>query len=476
MTTLLREPHVTAGTTADQPPPVAGQGSRPAPAPVAEKPARLVSLDAYRGFIMLAMASAGLAIPKVAEHFQDSTVWQFLAFHTEHVPWGGGSFWDMIQPSFMFMVGVALPYSYASRKARGASDTRIYLHVLWRSLALVLLGVFLSSPASTKPLTAESLTSAIGQIGGLQPLWQPGWLASTMNKPAMTNWVFPNVLCQIGLGYPFLFLLVGRRRAVQFGALALIVVGCILLFGLWPLPPSDFDWTTVHHARIDGEYYTRPYLQGWFGHWDKNTNVAAAFDSWFLNLFPRAEPFKVNEGGYQTLNFVPSLATMLLGLMAGEWLRRPVSRFRHFGGLVLAGVACLCVGLLMGATVCPIVKRIWTPSWALYSSGWTFLMLAGFYALIDLAGWKRWAFVFVVVGMNSIAMYCMSQLLKPFVRSSLNTHVGWAFAPGTWLTRTFPGLAEFSGIYGPMVLMTAILLVFWLVCLWMYRRGLFLKI
>jgi len=442
MTTLLREPHISTGPIADQPPPLAVPGPLPAPPPVAEKPARLLSLDAYRGFIMLAMASAGLAIPEVAKRFSDSAVWQFLAFHTDHVAWVGCSFWDLIQPSFMFMVGVALPYSYASRKARGESETRIYLHVLWRSLALALLGVFLSSPDKTK---------------------------------TMTNWIFPNVLCQIGLGYPFLFLLVGRRRAWQFAALAVVVVGYTLFFGLWPLSAAGFDYTSVRLPK-EGYYFQHPYLEGWFGHWDKNTNAAAAFDVWFLNLFPRMEPFKFNDGGYQTLNFVPSLATMLLGLMAGEWLRRPVSRLRHFNGLVLAGIACLLVGLLMGATVCPIVKRIWTPSWALYSSGWTFLMLAGFYALIDLAGWQRWAFAFIVVGMNSIAMYCMSQLLKPFVKSSLNTHLGWPFAPDTFLTRPFPGLAEFSALYGPIVQMSAVLLVFWLVCLWMYRRGLFLKI
>ncbi len=444
MTTLLRQPQITT-PAADQSPPVSAPGPQTAPAPVAEKPARLLSLDAYRGFIMLAMASAGLAIPEVAKRFPSDAVWQFLSFQTSHVAWVGCSFWDLIQPSFMFMVGVALPYSYVSRKARGESDTRIFLHVLWRSLALVLLGVFLSSPDS------ETKT--------------------------MTAWVFPNVLCQIGLGYPFLFLLVGRRLSWQLGALAFILVGYTLFFGLWPLPPANFNYETVRLLKEDGAFYQHhPYLQGWFGHWDKNTNAAAAFDVWFLNLFPRAKSFEFNRGGYQTLNFVPSLATMLLGLLAGEWLRRPNSRLRHFYGLVLAGVVCLFVGLLMGETVCPIVKRIWTPSWALYSTGWTFLMLAGFYGVIDLAGWKRWAFAFIVVGMNSIAMYCMSQLLKPFIKSSLMIHFGWPFASGTSLMKAHSDLAAWVAVYGPIVQMSAVLLVLWLICLWMYRRGLFLKI
>jgi predicted acyltransferase len=440
MTTLLREPQITTSPASDQPPPIVTVEKQAVPPPVAEKPARLVSLDAYRGFIMLAMASAGLAIPAVAnKHFPNSQVWQFLAFHTEHVAWIGCSFWDLIQPSFMFMVGVALPYSYASRKFKGDSDSWIYVHALWRSLALVLLGVFLS----------------------------------TDSTHTMTNWVFPNVLCQIGLAYPFLFLLVGRRVAVQLGVLALIVVGYTLFFGLWPLPSADFDYKAV----LDARDWPWPYhLHGWFAHWDKNANPAAYFDQWFLNLFPRQKTFVYNNGGYATLNFVPSLATMLLGLMAGEWLRRPGSRLRHFNGLVLAGIVCLFLGLLMGDKVCPIVKRIWTPSWALYSSGWTFLMLAGFYGVIDILGWKRWAFALVVVGMNSIAMYCMAQLLKPFIRTNLNTHLGWPFGKDTFLTKSFPDLASFSAVYGPIVQAAAVLLVLWLVCLWMYRRGLFLKI
>lgn len=437
MTTLLREPQITTAPAGDQPPPIAVAGPQPAPSPVAEKPARLMSLDAYRGFIMLVMASSGLAIPAVAKkHFPDSPVWQFLAFQTDHVQWVGCSFWDLIQPSFMFMVGVALPYSYASRKAKGASEEWICFHVLWRSLALILLGVFLSST----------------------------------NAP-MTNWTFANVLCQIGWGYPFLYLVLGQRLAWQLSALALLVVGYTLFFGLYPLPPADFDSTLVGVPANWGWN-----LDGWFAHWNKNTNAAAAFDRRFLNLFPRDEPFSFNPGGYQTLNFVPSLATMLLGLMAGEWLRRPASRLRHFNGLILAGICCLFTGLIMGQTVCPIVKRIWTPSWALYSSGWTFLMLAAFYGVIDLVGWQRWSFPFVVVGLNSIAMYCLAQLMKGFVGSSLKTHLGWPFDPETYLTEQYPGLLAFSDVYGPIVLQASILLVLWLICLWMYRRGLFLKI
>jgi predicted acyltransferase len=387
------------------------------------RPARLASLDAYRGFIMLVMATDGLALAAAARKFPGDPVWHFLAHHTEHVAWVGCSFWDLIQPSFMFMVGVALPYSFASRRARGEPYGRSFFHAVWRSALLVLLGVMLYSP----------------------------------NKAGRTNWIFPNVLAQIGLAYPFLFLLAGRGFRVQLAALLAVLVGYTLLFGLYPLPGPGFDYASVGLAP------DWPRLTGWFAHWEKNVNAAADFDRWFLNLFPRAEPFRFNDGGYQTLNFVPSLATMILGLMAGEVLRSGRSGRAKLAILVAAGVLCLAAGLLAGEYVCPIVKRIWTPSWALYSAGWTFWMLAGFYAVMDLAGWRRWAFPLAVVGMNSIAMYLMAQrvLLKGWVESRMRIHLG-----PQW----------FEGTYGPILLSASSVFLLWLICLWMYRRGIFLRI
>ena len=147
---------------------------------------------------------------------------------------------------------------------------------------------------------------------------------------------------------------------MQLAAIAAILVGYTLFFGLYPAPGPKFDPTSV--GVPDNWQY---HLTGWFAHWNKNSNAAHSFDLWFLNLFPRVEPFRFNKGGYQTLNFVPSLATMLLGLMAGEMLpaRKPVQKFWL---LVAAALGCLLVGWLMGEFVCPIVKRIWTPSWAVY--------------------------------------------------------------------------------------------------------------
>src|SRR4051812_13990354 len=264
MATLL-EPRTSA--------PVFDEPQAPAPAPTKPAPERLVSLDAYRGFIMLAMASAGFAFATVAKTLEkkgESTpTWEFLAYQFDHVPWTGCAFWDLIQPSFMFMVGVALPYSIASRRAKGQSYGWMLFHAAWRSLLLVLLAVFLSSPMQL----GESVKNYQGTT---------------------TNWVFTNVLAQIGLGYVFVFLLAGRGWKVQLGAIAFLVVGYTLLFGLWPVGTAareirtgaKTDFGTPPVATANNPEWTHDVESGWFAQWNKNANAAHDVDTWFLNLFP----------------------------------------------------------------------------------------------------------------------------------------------------------------------------------------------
>ncbi len=381
---------------------------------------RLSSLDAYRGFVMLAMVSGGLGFGAVARKLPDSTLWQFLAHQVSHVEWLGCTFWDLIQPSFIFMVGVAMPFSHASRLARGQSRTRLHLHAVFRAIVLVSLGIFLRS-----------------------------------NGRQFTNFTFEDVVTQIGLGYLVVHFLVGHGIKVQALALGIILGGYWLAFLLYPLPAAGFDYAAV------GVGSDWKHLEGFFAHWDKNSNLAAAFDQWFLNLFPRPQEFVYNGGGYQTLSFVPSMATMIFGLLSGELLRGARLPGAKAARLLVGGAACLLLGEILGHTVCPVVKRIWTPSWAVYSTGWTLLLLAAFYVVIEIWGWRRWAFPFVVVGMNSIAMYCMAQLSKGWVIKTMKTH----FGPDT-----------FSGLYGPIVQSVAALLALWLVCLWLYRRRIFLRI
>jgi heparan-alpha-glucosaminide N-acetyltransferase len=388
-------------------------------------PRRLASIDAYRGLVMLLMMAEVLHLCAIATARPDNRFWAFLCHHQEHAEWVGCSLHDLIQPSFTFLVGVALPFSLAGRAGRGQSRPRLIAHAIWRALVLVLLGIFLRS---------------VGQ--------------------PQTNFTFEDTLTQIGLGYVFVFLLGFRPARDQWIALAVVLVGYWALFASFPLPGAGFD-----SARVDVPADWPHRLEGFAAHWNKNSNVARAFDTWFLNLFPRVRPFVANRGGYATLSFIPTLGTMILGLRAGTVLRSDRAAWAKVAWLTIAGG----LGLIAGFTldwlgVCPIVKRIWTPSWVLFSGGWCFLLLAAFYAVIDVLGWRAWAFPLIVIGMNSIAAYVLSELIGEFLSKNLRTHLGR------------DAFRVLGPDYEPLLLGGAVLLVLWLILFWMYRRKLFLRI
>jgi predicted acyltransferase len=156
---------------------------------------------------------------------------------------------------------------------------------------------------------------------------------------------------------------------------------------------------------------------------------------------------------------------MIFGMIAGRLLRSDAALRQKLRRLVLAGVAGIVAGAVLHfAGLCPIVKRIWTPSWVLFSGGLVTLLLATFVRVIECRGWKRWAFPLVVAGLNPITLYCMWQLMAGFVRNNIRIHFG-------------QGIFEsFGTIYAPMLERTATLLVFWLILFWMYRRKIFVRL
>jgi heparan-alpha-glucosaminide N-acetyltransferase len=367
-----------------------------------------------------------------------------LHHHFNHVRWTGCGLWDLVQPAFMFMVGVAAALSLDRRRAEGEPPLRTARHVIVRSAALVALGVFVDSAAHDR-----------------------------------TAFVFTNVLAQIGLGYPLLCLVAGRGLRVQFATALAIIVVTLAAFLAYPLPPPGFDPASM------GRGPDWLPLTGLAAHFDKGTNVFHWFDAeWlgvgFLNLFPRAEPYRFTPGGYQTLNFLPAAITMILGLVTGEMLlhRRDAAAANRW--MVRVGAACLACGLALDGhlwpgcgftwSLAPAVKRIWTPTWAVYSAGWSLWMLAAFHWLVEVRGLRGWTWPLVTVGMNSLAAYLLAQLARPWIVRTLRTHLGADVFAGRIGPLTYPPAC------GPVVQGVAVTLVVWLVLRWLERRRLFIRL
>ena len=448
---------------------------------VDEKPKRLMSLDAFRGFVMLAMASSGFALSRVAPKVRDLKdgtpsegswrfLWDSLEYQFSHVAWTGCSAWDLIQPAFMFMVGVAMPFSLLRREQEGESKLKRFGHAVLRAVILVLLAVFLSS------------------------------------RQSEIRFTFANVLAQIGLGYIVVYLLCGRSLKTLGISAAVILIGYGAWFALQPIDQAGLDQTkqylAEHQEELKGNNARWDYFQNWPAHWNKHTNAAAQADRSFLNQFPRHEEpwqgrgFWANAGGYQTLNFIPSIATMIFGLMAGTVLTSTRDDRQRLAWLFKAALICFGVAMLVDTTLwpvqwlpdgwqakfseyswsaCPAVKRIWSPTWAVFSTGWTFLTLAAFYWFVDIKENQRIVFPLAVVGVNSIAMYMMSQCIKGDIGNWLITISGvidrWSgSAIQVWLNPSdaFP--------YAEIILFASRLFVMWLICLWLYRRRIFIRI
>jgi heparan-alpha-glucosaminide N-acetyltransferase len=351
---------------------------------------RLVSLDAYRGLIM-----STLLCGAIFGSLKENSTWNWLYVQNEHVAWEGCVYWDLIQPSFMYMVGVAMPFALARRAARGDSWARRFRHVLVRALGLIVIGVLLDNFGAER--------------------WSIGFI---------------RVLQQIAIGYVLAFFVVGKSYRTQGLTAAAILVGYTLL---WMFNP----WN------------------GPEGPWAKGTqNIGAALDFWMLG--------RHYSGYYVGLNAIPSTATIIFGVMAGQLIHDRLPPGRTMLILLLAGLGGIALGLAVSPWL-PLVKRIWTPSFAVYAGGWTTLMLLFFYAIIEVMGWKRWAFPLVVVGMNSIAAYVLGNAFGGWFRSLTGAWIGWLKEPlGSMWFPVFQHLVFFCCA--------------WLVLYWLWRRRIFFKV
>jgi len=317
-------------------------------------PDRLVSLDALRGFDMF-WISGGQKIIYALATLTGWPVFQWLHTQMKHVSWEGFAFYDLIFPLFLFLAGVSMPYSFGKRLQRGNSKASIYRHALKRMFLLVIFGM----------------------------------LYNRILNMDMEHLRFASVLGRIGIAWFFAALIFlnasVRWQLIWFWGL---LIGYFLMMQFIPVPGYGA-----------GNYT----LEG---------NLAGYIDRLFLPGKLHLEVLEP-EG---ILSTIPAVSTALLGVLAGTLLkseRFKLSRFRKALILMGSGIVFLALGKLWGLFF-PIIKNIWTSSFTLYAGGWSLVLLGIFYMVIDVWGFKKWSFFFVVIGLNSITIYLVQYKIIDF--------------------------------------------------------------
>ncbi|GAB3924615.1 acyltransferase family protein [Larkinella terrae] len=319
------------------------------PAPVR----RLKSLDALRGFDMFWIAGGEEIFYVLAK----TTGWAWAAFMAEqftHVEWNGFRPYDCIFPLFLFMAGVSTPFAVGSRIERGVPKSELARKMITRGLILVLLGIIYNNGILVKTLSETRFGSVLGRIG----------LAGMFAQ--LIYLYFPN-------------------PKVQYAWFAGLLLAYWAMMKLIPVPGCGAGLLTI------------------------DCSLAGYIDR---SIMPGRLYLKVHdpEGLFST---IPAIGTAMLGIFSGQLLKsegRAANRDQKTLWLVLGGLSCLVLGYSWGL-VFPINKNLWTSSFVLVAGGWSVLMLALFYWIIDVKNVSGWAFFFTVIGMNSILIYIAGEFI-----------------------------------------------------------------
>lgn len=357
---------------------------------------RLASLDALRGFDMFWITGGTSILFGLGRVLQRPWFDRFLE-QFDHVPWRGLHFYDLIWPLFMFVMGAAMPFSVANRRRKGATDSNLMLHALRRVLIMFFLGT----------ITQGNLL--LFDLSKFRPCY--------------------SVLHGLAAGYLLATLIALKVKekwhAATIGALLLIYWAMIMLI---PVPGIGAGVLTP---------------QG---------NVATYVDKLVLGRFHYGE-------NTWFLSYLGFGASVLLGVLAGHILMTNRTGLSKVYRLLGAGTVSLALGLLWSLFF-PVIKLMWTSSYVLIGGGFSFFVLALFYWIIDVRGYTKWAFGFVVIGMNSIAVYFATEVFD--FKQIGNVFVG----------HLLPRL----GNWGGLVEASAAFAVVWAILYWMYRKKEFIRI
>ncbi|GAC1458300.1 MAG: lpg1661 family Dot/Icm T4SS effector [Chamaesiphon sp.] len=371
---------------------------------------RLSSLDVFRGIAitgMILVNNASLA----------DQVYPAL----DHADWSGCTLADLVFPFFLFIVGVAMAFSFSKYTKEGIQPTpAIYWRILRRSAILFALGLLLNGFYTYD-------FSTIRIMGVLQ---------------------------RISLAYLLTsFAVLTLPRKGQWALAALILVGYWLAMSFVPIPDYGFPNLTTREG-----------------------NIGAYIDRWVIGGVHLYKGDKFNSMGDPEglLGTLPAIVTVLIGYFTGQWLRQQQEKSHTSMDMVLFGLSCLVVGEVWGFWF-PISKKMWTSSFVMFTAGWALLLLAACYELIEVRKRKRWGWPFEVMGLNAIFVFVASVLL---IKILVKTNIGsGANAPTTyaWINEHF--FQSWAGpLNGPLLLAILTVLFWWVILYGMYRQRWFLKI
>jgi predicted acyltransferase len=368
---------------------------------------RIIAIDALRGFDMFWIVGGRELVLAFVGIFKNP-VPQWLEHQLEHVRWTGSTVWDsftawdLIMPLFLFVVGAAMPFSFARRLEQGQSKAQLYAKIIRRTVILFVLGMAVQ-----------------GHL---------------LDFKFDTLHVFANTLQAIAVGY-----LIAGLVMLNLGIIGQILFTTAMLVGYCLL---------LMYVPLTGHGT---------GSLEEHANVALAVDKFILGDFID----DTNPPYTWVLSGMTFAASVLLGVFSGHILRSRLTPWGRTAVLTVIGIACLGGGWAWAELLgFPIIKHIWTSSMVLWAAGWSYLLVALFYLVIDIAGLRRWAFPFIVIGMNAIVIY-----------------VAWHFIPFTGIAKdVFGGLAAHLGSVGPFVVALSAVLLWWLVLYDLYRRKIYLRL
>ncbi len=357
---------------------------------------RMTSVDALRGFTMFFIIGGERIFTSFAKVWPN-TLTETLAKNMEHAGWSGFYFYDQIFPLFLFLVGLLIPLVILRSKEKGKSDKEIFLHISKRAIVLILLG------------------------WAVYGFFHFDW-------PKM-RW--SSVLGRIGICYFFASLLVLKTSwRVQVYVIIAIIVGY---------------WAAVKFIPVPGYGPGVLTPEGCLTTWLDQKIIPGTLG---LGIYDR-------QGVLSTFT---AIATTLIGVQAGHWLLTKRSENQKTLGLIVAGIVLLTAGWIWGQFFF-ISRNVWTSSFVLLTSGWSFLLMALFYWIIDVKGYKKWTFFLVVIGMNAITIW-----------------VGQRFIDFQFTSdAVFLGMSKYFGILRPVFLALCVLMVKWLFLWFLYNKKIFLK-